>query len=157
MTTLIQNKDVRTISLGLFSQGSAKTVPQNATQTVFTVTGGRIAIVALTGVVTTIIGGTTPSAKYVSTPTTGTATDLCTATAITSAEVGAQMAIPGPIGSALNIGTTKTSGAVTGQTAPVIVPAGTLGFNVSAADATGAVQHTLVYVPLDAGAQVTAN
>lgn len=156
MTTLIANKDVRTISLGLFVQGAAKTVPQNATQTVFTVTGGRIAVAMLTGVVTTIIGGTTPSAKYVSTPTTGTATDMCAATAITAAEVGAQMAIPGVLASGLNIGTTKTSGAVTGQTALVVVPAGTIGFNVSAADATGAVQHTLVYIPLDAGAQVVA-
>lgn len=161
MTTIIKNADVRTIALGIAVQGQAKTVPQNATQTVFTVTGGRLYIVALYGVVTTIIGGTTPAAKYIATPTTGSANDMCTALTITTDEVGMMWQLPSAVGSAL-IGAASTgkSGSVSGNTGGKcgqIVAPGTIGFNVSAADATGAVQHTIVYVPLDVGTQVVAN
>lgn len=156
MTTIIQGSQLRKLLLGTQVANSAgKTVPQNATSTVFTVAGGRVAITSLVGKVTTVIGGTTPSAKLVATPTAGSANDLCTATAITADEVGTQYSIPGPTGSALNV-SGSGSGGVTGQTAPVVVAAGTIGVNVSAADATGAIQWALTYVPIDDGATVTA-
>lgn len=156
MTTIIQGNQLRKLVLGTQVANTAgKTVPQNATSTIFTVAGGRVAITSLVGKVTTVIGGTTPSAKLVATPTVGSANDLCTATAITGDEVGTQYSIPGPTGSALGVSGTG-SGGVTGQTAPVIVAAGTIGVNVSAADATGAIQWALTYVPIDDGASVTA-
>ncbi|MET7944281.1 hypothetical protein ACFYRN_19135 [Streptomyces sp. NPDC005227] len=156
MSTLIQGDQMRTLLLGAQSANAAgKTVPQNATSTIFTVAGGRVAITSLVGKVTTVIGGTTPSAKVVATPTVGTANDLCTATAITADEVGTLYSLPGPTGSALGV-SGAGSGGVTGQTAPVIVAAGTVGVNVSAADATGAIQWALTYVPIDNGATVTA-
>lgn len=161
MTTIIKNADVRTIAMGISVQGAAKTVPQNATQTVFTVTGGRIWVAVLYGLVGTVIGGTTPAVKYVATPTTGSANDMCTALTITSDEAGMMWQLPSAVGSAL-IGAASTgkSGSVSGNSGGMcgqIVAPGTIGFNVSAADATGAVIHTLVYVPLDVGSQVVAN
>ncbi len=155
MASGIPGAQLRRLVLGTAVAGAAKTVPQNATGTIFTVAGGRVLVTGLVGKVTTVIGGTTPSAKLVATPTVGSANDLCTATAITADEVGTLYSIPGPTGSALGV-SGSGSGGVTGQTAPVIVAAGTIGVNVSAADATGAIQWTLTYVPLDDGATVTA-
>jgi len=157
MPTPAQNSQLRNAELGFRVQGAPKTVPQNATQTIFTVSGGRVMVGLLYGVVTTVIGGTTPAAKLVATPTVGTANDMCTTLAITAAEVGAMVALPLAVGSAL-LGAVNKSGSVTGPgLGGQVVAPGTIGFNVSAADATGAFQWSLFYVPLDPGATVVAN
>lgn len=161
MTTWYNPSAVAQVILGKKSATAAKTVPTNATQTVFTVSGGRIMVTALYGLVTTIIGGTTPAVKYVATPTTGTANDMCTALTITADEVGMMWQLPSAVGSAL-IGAAAAgkSGSVSGNTGALcgqIVAPGTIGFNDSAADATGAVIHTLYYVPLDPTATVVAS
>ena len=146
--------------MGFRAQGAAKTVPQNATQTVFTVSAGRILITSLYGLVSTVIGGTTPAAKYIATPTTGTANDMCTTLTITGDEVGMMWQLPTAVGSALvGAASTGKSGSVSGVGGwcGQIVAPGTIGFNVSAADATGAVIHSLYYVPLDDAARVVAN
>lgn len=140
--------------LGNKAQGSAKAVPQNATQTIFTVAGGRVLVNALFGVVTVVMAGTTPNCKFTSTPTVGTAVDLSTTTSLGTTEVGGHVAVSA-FGSATvvkNAGAANASGAL-----GIIVPAGTLGVNVSAADATGSIQWTCFYVPLDAGATLVAN
>jgi hypothetical protein len=157
MPTPAQNSQLRNAEMGFRVQGAAKTVPQAATSTIFTVSGGRISVGLLYGVVTTVIGGTTPSAKLVATPTVGTANDMCTAVAITASEVGTQMACPLATGSALIVVISK-SGSVSGPgLGGQIVAPGTIGVNVSAADATGAIQWTLFYVPLDPASVVVAN
>jgi hypothetical protein len=154
MSVIIQGNQLRALLEGqLVANAAAKTVPQNATSTIFTVSGGRVLLTGLYGVVKTVIGGTTPSAKIVSTPTVGTAVDVSSATAITGKEVGANIALAGTVGTALNV---QNGGAGAGLPSPIVIPAGTLGVNVSAADATGAIQWTLTYVPLDNGASVTA-
>jgi hypothetical protein len=156
MSNLLDPVALQRAILGTKVENAAgKTVPQNATSTIFTVAGGRVVITSLAGIVTTIIGGTTPSAKLVATPTVGTANDMCTATAITSDEVGTMYSVPGATGSAFAT-SGAGSGAVTGVNAPMIVNTGTIGVNVSAADATGAIKWALTYVPLDTGATVTA-
>lgn len=141
---------------GLLVAGAAKTVPQNATTTIFTVSGGRILVTSLVGKVTTVIAGTTPALKLIATPTVGTLNDMCAALTITATEVGTLFCLPGPTGSALN-GVISKSGSVSGPTVAQIVAVGTIGMNVSAADATGAIQWQLTYVPLDDGATVVAN
>lgn len=162
MTTVSTQASIRKVLLGNRTYlGSAKTVPANATQNVFTIANGRILITAMYGLVTTIIGGTTPAAKYVATPTTGTANDMCTALTITADEVGMMWQLPSAVGSSL-IGAAAAgkSGSVSGNTGGLcgqIVAPGTIGFNVSAADATGAVQHYLYWVALDDNVTVTAN
>ena len=152
---------IRHATLGLFVQSaSPKTVPVASTQTVFTVSGGRIMITALYGLVTTIIGGTTPAVKYVATPTVGTANDMCTTLTITADEVGMMWQLPLAVGSALvGAAAAGKSGSLSGNGGPCgqIVAPGTIGFNCSAADATGAVTHTLIYIPLDDAARVVAS
>jgi hypothetical protein len=154
MTAMIQGNQQRALLEGTaVSNAAGKTVPQNATSTIFTVSGGRVLVTGLYGKVTTIIAGTTPSAKIVSTPTVGTAVDVSSATAITGKEVGALIGLAGTVGTALNV---QNAGAGAGLPSAIVIPAGTLGVNVSAADATGAILWTLTYVPLDDGASVTA-
>ncbi len=158
MTTILQASQVRQIALGVFAQGAAKTVPQNGTTTIFTVAGGRVLVTALYGVVTTIIGGTTPALKLIATPTVGSANDMCTALTITADEVGNMFVMPNAVGSALvGIAAPGKSGSISFAAGGQIVAPGTIGFNVSAADATGAIQWTCTYVPLDTGASLVAN
>lgn len=155
MTTLIAGNQLATPKLGAFARGAAKTVPQNATTTIFTVSGGRVLVTSMTGKVTTVIGGTTPALKLIATPTVGTLNDMCAALTITASEVGTMVSLPGATSSALN-GVISKSGSVS-IPGRQVVSAGTIGMNVSAADATGAIQWTLTYVPLDLGAAVVAN
>ena len=155
MTTLIQNKDVRTISAGLAVSRTAATIPQTGSQNIFTVTGGRILLVALTGQVTTVIGGTATTLKVTNTPTAGTATDIATATAITSKEVGTLISLPVAPGSALVVGANAGAAVqVAGHQGWLIEP-GTLSVTTSAST-TGAISYDLVYIPYDTGASVAA-
>ncbi|GAA2673827.1 hypothetical protein GCM10010400_39940 [Streptomyces aculeolatus] len=156
MTTIIQGRDMRTLLFGRKVDQPAKTVPQNALSNLFTITGGRIILMGLYGEVTTVIGGTTPSAKLVYSPASGTDTDLCTATAITSDAVNTQYSLPAAVGSALNV--SSQVGQVVAQpgNGAHVLNAGTVDVHVSAADATGAVKWSLLYVPLDDGASVAA-
>jgi hypothetical protein len=157
MSVIIAADQLRALALGTrVANASPKTVPQAATATVFTVTGGRVLVTSLTGVVTTVIAGTTPALKLVATPTVGTANDICGAATITADEVGTQYAVAGTsITTALNT-SGNGSGAVYASNAAFSVATGTIGHNVSAADATGAIRWTLTYVALDNGASVTA-
>lgn len=161
MTTVSSAASIRQVILGSRSQAATKTLPANATSTLFTIANGRIFISALYGVVTTIVGGTTPAVKYVATPTVGTANDMCTALTVTADEVGMMWQLPSAVGSAL-IGAAAAgkSGSVSGNSGGLcgqIVAPGTIGINCSAADATGAVTHTLYWVALDNNATVTAS
>lgn len=155
MTTLIQNKDVRTISAGLAVTRAAATIPQTAAQNIFTISGGRILIVALTGQVTTAIGGTATTLKVTNTPTSGTATDIASATAITSKEVGTLISLPVAPGSALVVGANAGAAVQVAGHQGWLVEPGTLSVTTSAST-TGAISYDLVYIPYDTGASVAA-
>ena len=151
MTAMIQGSQLAAINLGTKVSTTGKTVPQNANSALFTVSGGRVVVLGIVGEVTTVIGGTTPSAKLVANPTTGTDSDITSAVAISSDPVGNLYGVA-TVGGALAV---LESVAPLNQT-PFVVKAGTIDLNVSAADATGAIKWDLFYVPLDAGASVTA-
>jgi hypothetical protein len=151
MSVLIQGSQLATIALGTRVHQPAKTVPQNGLSALFTVSGGAVAVTGIVGEVTTIIGGTTPSAKLVANPTVGTDSDITSAVAITSDPVGNLYGVA-TVGGALVV---LEAVAPLNQT-PFVVRAGTIDLNVSAADATGAIKWTLFYVPIDPGATVTA-
>jgi hypothetical protein len=158
MAVLNNPTGVQLSVLGQRVAGAAKTVPTNATSTIFTVAGGRALITLLYGVVTTIIGGTTPALKLIATPTAGTANDMCTALTITGDEVGAMFVMPNAVGSALvGIAAAGKSGSISYGGGGQIVAPGTIGMNDSAADATGAIQWTCFWVPLDSGTTLVAN
>lgn len=152
MTTMIKGSELRTINFGLKVEQPAKTVPQNALSALFTVSGGRVLVTGLVGEVTTVIGGTTPSAKLVANPTVGADTDITTAVAVTSDPVGNLYGLDA-LGGALIV---LESATTVPNNAAVVVKPGTIDLHVSAADATGAIKWTLFYAPLDDGASVAA-
>lgn len=151
MTSLIQGGQLAAIALGARVESGPKTVPQNAAAPLFTVAGGKVAVMAIVGEVTTVIGGTTPAAKLVANPTVGADVDIVTAVAITDDPVGNVYGVA-TVGGALSV---LESVAPLNQT-PFVVKPGTIDLNVSAANATGAIKWSLFYVPLDDGASVVA-
>lgn len=151
MSVLIQGGQLRALALGVRVEQPAKTVPQNALSSLFTVSGGRVLITGLYGQVTTVIGGTTPSAKLVYSPTSGADTDMVTAVAITSDAVNTQYSL-----GATALVVSAQVGHTLGQVGTHLVNTGTIDLHVSAADATGAIKWTLTYIPLDDGASVAA-
>jgi len=131
---------------------TAATLPASTLQPLFTVTGGRIILTRIFGEVTTVIQTQANAAKLVSTPTAGTAVDLCVAADITAREVGARLAITGVAGASLVIG---NAGAVAIQAVELIIPAGSIGFHCAATN-TGATKWSMWYIPIDDGATVVS-
>lgn len=152
------NAQLRNAELGFRVAGGIKTIPNSGagTTAIFTVSGGRIMVGLLYGVVTTAVTGTTPSFQYKATPTVGTANNMSAAGAITAAEVGAHIVCPIAVGTA-TICVPGASGSSTGPgLGGQIVAPGTIGILTSAADTAGAAQFTLFYVPLDPASVVVA-
>lgn len=157
MTTIIKNQDVRTIAAGIRVTRAAATLPQTATGNIYTVSGGRIMVVSLTGVVTVATGATVTTLSVGITPASGTAsnTALASATAITSREVGTHMGLGSTAGAALVVGTNASTPVQTTGHAALAIQTGSITITTSASD-TGQVQWDLIYIPLDDGAQVVA-
>lgn len=152
MSVIIQGDQLRTLLYGQKVDRATATLPQTATGALFNVTGGRILLKSIVGEVTTILGATATNAKLVSTPTTGTAVDLCAVLAIASKEVGTLFGITGLFSDAL-VG--ANAGASVAPRNGVVIPIGSIGLNTSANN-TGSVKWSITYVPLDNGATVTA-
>lgn len=155
MTTLIKNQDVRTIAAGILATRATAALPQTATGNIFTVSGGRIMVVSLTGWVTTVMGATVTTLSIGLTPTTGTSstTSLASATAVTSKEVGTHFSIGSTPGSALVVGANAGAPVQSTGHAAWVLNTGSITVTTNASD-TGSVQWDLIYIPLDNGAQV---
>jgi hypothetical protein len=141
------------INFGIRVDRATAALPQSATGTIFNIVGGRVLLKLLVGEVTTIIQAQATTLKVTSTPTVGTAVDLCATADLNALEVGGKVSVIGVFATALN----KTNaGAVQGMsTAPIVLAVGTLGI-VTVASSTGSMKWSLWYVPLDDGAYVTA-
>ena len=101
---------------------------------------------------TTVIQTQADNTKLTSSPTTGTAVDLCTVTDITALEVGGMLALPAAVGSAL----VKANGGACAAAVPnLVLPIGSIVLNCAASN-TGSVKWDLLYTPLDNGASVAA-
>lgn len=151
---------------GALVTGGPKTLPASTSGDIFTVTGGRVVITSITGVVTTAIQNQACTLSVGHKPSGGSAqtTTLATATAVTNAAIGASVAVP-PFSSGspqalavlattavvpgTDLGTVITSGGI------AMVPAGTIQVTTSATN-TGAITYSVTYVPYDSGAVVTA-
>lgn len=128
---------------------AAANLPQTATGSLFSVTGGRAAVFLL-GEVTTVLGAPATNAKIIHTPTVGTAMDLCAVLAIASKEVGTLFSITGVPADAMLGG-----GQAVRLANAVVCGPGNIGLNTSAND-TGQTKWTAFWVPIDEGAVVTA-
>ncbi len=143
-------------------------LPASGSGDIFLVTGGRVIVTSLTGIVTTAIQNQACTLSVGHKPTGGSsqAATLATATAITNAQVGASIAVPafgtsGTVPGALavlattavvpqaDLGVPISSGGI------AMVPAGSIQVTTSATN-TGAINYSITYFPYDAGAVVTA-
>lgn len=153
MTYMLSTSGVRTALLGIKVSRATATLPQTATGSIFTVSGGRIVVTSLVGEVTTVLGATATTLKVTSTPTVGSAIDLSSATAVTSLQVGGHITLPSTVGSATvvsNAGAVAIPGGLA-----VLVPAGSIQITTNASD-TGSVKWDLTYIPFDDGVTVVA-
>ncbi len=161
-----QAKQVFASAYGAAVTGTAKTLPASTSGDIFTVTGGRVIVTGITGVVSTAIQNQACTLSVGHKPTGGSSqvATLATATSIINFAVGSSLAVP-PFSSGspqalvvlattsvvpgTDVGVTISSGGI------AIVPAGSIQVTTSATN-TGAIIWTVTYVPYDAGAVVTA-
>lgn len=150
MTSMISGKSLRDIGFGVRVDKATAALPQTTTGTLFTVSGGRIILTSIVGEVTTIIQTQANATKLISTPTTGTAVDMCATLDITADEVGCLYGITGLQSDALiglNAGLTRLPSQLQ------VIPIGTIKLSCAASN-TGSVKWSMTYIPLDVGASV---
>lgn len=122
--------------------------------TIFTIAGGPINILALWSECVTANDGTASTIVYKCTPTTGSEQTISAATAsIASAGAGDSIAL---IGTALSTAAVyNANGPNLGMTAPVTAPIGTIDIDVAIGSTTGTWRHFLRYEPIAKGVTVT--
>lgn len=161
MSTLINNTELREITLGRIVEKAAFTLPATTSTAIFTVTGGRVLITSLVGEVTTVLGGTATSLNVTLDPDGANAVaDLAAATVVTSDAVGTLYTVtgaPADLLAAPEVGSTAVPNYVSGVLVGrgFVVPAGSILLKTSATN-TGATKWALTYVPYDTGASVAA-
>jgi hypothetical protein len=152
MATLVPGRDLRKIQFGNKVDRATAALPQTATGTLFTVSGGRILLTGIVGEVTTVIQTQANNTKLVHTPTTGSAVDLCAVLNISAKEVGTLFGITGLFSDAL-VGANACAGVMPRN--PVVLPIGNLGLSCAASN-TGSVKWSITWVPLDDAGVVVA-
>lgn len=154
MYTSEQSAEFTRLALGIHVTRASDTLPQTATESIFTVAGGRCQVNLLFGeCVTTLFSATDPVLSVVANPTTGTSVDLATTVDSKDLEVGGFLLVEGD-GTAL----VKSLGGgiilAAGQRR-FVVNTGTIDL-VAGASQTGSMEWHLFYVPLDPGASIEA-
>jgi len=152
MTTMDDKAALTKVAKGLHVSKGALAIAGANTKPLFTVTVGRVLVTQILLEVTTIIQAQADATKLISTPTTGTAVDLCATADITGKEAGSMWSITGVASDAMLI---PNAGSVPEQLKGVIVPIGSIGIN-TAANNTGAVKSDIWYFALDEGATIAA-
>jgi hypothetical protein len=151
---------------GALVTGAAKTLPASGSGDIFTVTGGRVVITSITGVVSTVIQNQACTLSVGHKPTGGSSqvATLATATSIIAAALGTSIAAaPFSGGSPAALAVIAPTAVVPGTDLGValtagglaLVPAGTIQVTTSATN-TGAIIYSISYVPYDVGATITA-
>jgi hypothetical protein len=144
---------VQAMTMGKKVSKATAVLGGTSTENLFTVGTGRVVVHAIVGEVTTLVQTQATVCKLISTPTTGTAADLCTTLDLTADEAGCLYGITGLTGDAL-IGT--NAGATICPKHGVVVPIGVIGFNNASAANTGSVKWDIYYTPLDTGATIVS-
>lgn len=150
MSSILKSAALRQINLGTKVDRATGLLPQTATGTLFTVSGGRVLVTSIVGLVTVAIQAQATLAKLRATPTVGAVNDLSGTVDLTGAVVGSLIAATGLAADALVV---STGGGISMLRNPLLVAAGTIGLN-TAASSTGSVSWSITYVPYDDGAAV---
>lgn len=127
-------------------------IPQTATGSLFTVTGGRIIVTSFIGEVTTAIQAQATTLKIVATPTVGAVNDLSGTVDLASLAAGGLIGLTGLAGDAA---VKSTGGGISNLRNPIVVAVGAIGATTGASS-TGSVKWVLTYIALDTGAAVAA-
>lgn len=152
MASMIQGKQQRLIKLGLKVDRATAVLPATTNQNLFAVAGGRVIVTGLVGEVTVAASATATNVKFRSAPTVGTAVDISANALITSAVIGSLVTVTG-----LFSDVTIVSGGA-GQildSVGIVVPTGNIQITTDATN-TGSLRYSVLYIPLDDGATVTA-
>lgn len=152
MSVLLDSDAFAKSIFGLAVNRATATLPQTAAGTLFTVAGGRVAVLGIVGEVTVAIQAQANATKLQSVPTTGTTVDLCATLDINGKEVGTLFGITGTFATAM-VGANAGAGVMCAT--PVVVPIGAIKLNCAASN-TGSVKWQIRYAPLDSGASVVA-
>jgi hypothetical protein len=155
VTTLIKNADVRTIALGIQVSRAAAGLPATAAGNIFTISGGRILLVALIGQVTTAVQNLACSLSVNAVASAGSSLALCTGGSILAAPVGVHLSLPSSAASALVTDLATGSGVQDVMTSAWLLDVGVINQQTTAT-VTGQVAWTMAYIPWDNGAQVVA-
>lgn len=142
---------VADIHFGLRVDRATATLPQTTAAAIFNIIGGRVAMTAILGEVTTVLGAV-GNMSLESNPTVGTAAALCAVVAAGTFEAGTLLSIDGTLATAM-LGV--DAGGTAMQSKPVALNVGTLDLRLSGSS-TGSIKWSIWYVPLDDGAYVTA-
>ena len=137
------------LTRGIPVERAVATLPQTATATYFTVTGGRVEAFFL-GEMVGASDATGCNFNLVHTPTGGTVGDLSAAASIASKEIGCMIGITGIPGD----GTLITTAGVRFQN-PVVLKPGAVGAKTSGNN-PGTTKWVCWYKPIDPGAKVVA-
>lgn len=175
MSVLIQGDQLRALLLGVRVARGATGLVQNDAVDLFTVSGGKVVLTSLIGVVSTAIANTASLTMQLQhTPSGGSAGDLCGATVIQNDSVGTIYSlVSGVATDLLSIQSVSTLKEADGtQVAasevptvtfaqllrnPIVVPAGTISALCSNhSPGSGAIVWSLTYIPYDNGAAVKA-
>jgi len=123
-----------------------------ATTALFTVAGGKVLLKGIIGTITTNIEAAACAIKLQANGTTGTTSDLCATLDINNAQAGTTWGITGTPATAL---IAAVGGGAPFPSLPLVIEVGTIDL-VSAADNSGSAKWDVWYIPLEAGATVTA-
>lgn len=150
MTTIIQGSELRTLTLGQRAEKSTGTLAAT-TISLFTVTGGVVALTSIYGEVTTAIT-VANSYKLQANPTTGATKDLVAATDIgtTDTPAGSLLSFDGVAASSIQQG----PGAVPMLMRPIAVSTGVIESVSAGTD--GVILWVVTWVPLTTGASLVA-
>lgn len=151
MSDFLAGKSARTVVNGLLVEQGATLIAGIGTKDLFNVVGGRVIVKTLLGEVTTNFEAKANACSFNHTPTGGAAVDLSLAVECNGDVEGTLYGITGLPATAMSV----TIGTAVAQTYDIILVPGVIGFD-TAADATGAIKASVVYIPLDDGAYIEA-
>lgn len=153
MSVLIAGTQVRTITQGILVSRATATVA--ADQDLFSIDGGRIVLLGFIGEVTTAIGAGSQDLELDFDPDDGGANvALSTLLLVDADPTGTYYTLNTTAGGALVEGLDVAYNAILAT--PIVLGAGDIVLDVTGTEA-GSVKWDLLYVPLDAGAAVTAS
>jgi hypothetical protein len=147
----LEGKAVTKVVNGLVVHKDALAIAAISTKSLFNVVGGRVIVKNLLGEVTTGLEAKANACKFDFTPTGGATVDLSAGVECNGDVAGTLYSITGLPATAMSV----TIGNAVSQTYDIILKPGVIGFN-TAADATGNIKASVVYIPIDDGAYIEA-